>query len=379
MSHEVVSTPALAPVEGQATALATALASAASTVLAPAPPPAPAAQTPAPAPPPAPAVQTVPATTPPPALAAQTTPPPALPLFLPGSNCYKDPWMDEMVRSDPDGNGKVFIDVGCNTGSDAVMFLERWGKAGVAKIWDDGLKTYGVPAGACGQNEFRGVGKVSSLSLNKLSDASAGGPKVLCVEPMPSTARMLQNLTASFFGKSGSFEVVQAAVSDQITNQTVLFPNARAGAEDAGIAHSSSQGGELVPVAQVTVDQLMEQRGFKTVDVLTIDTEGHDPSVIKGAETTLKYGKVRLLVFEVHQDLANTAWATTPLIAVLQKLDSWQYDCYLPDNGGKVHRLTGVWNEEMESKYRPMGWSNVACVKKKDPWHAVMEKFNAPM
>merc|ERR1719174_2933080 len=133
---------------------------------------------------------------------------------------------------------------------------------------------------------------------------------------------MLHSLKAEIFGEDGSFEVVQAAVSDR--NGTVNFQDAKVGTEDAGIGHGSNfaaaQGtvrGE-VPVHQVTVDQLLAKRGFRNVDVLTIDTEGHDPTVIKGAEEALQKGLVRFLVFEVHQDLKDTSWATTSLYAVLQ-------------------------------------------------------------
>merc|ERR1719311_777913 len=114
-----------------------------------------------------------------------------------------------------------------------------------------------------------------------------------------------------------------------------------------------------VPVTQITVDQLFAQNGYKTVDVLTIDTEGHDPTVLEGASKALQNGMVRFLVFEVHQDLANTAWSKTPLHVVLQKLNAWQYDCYFAGNDGKLHRLSGVWNAQMESQYHPLGWSNV--------------------
>merc|ERR1719160_878602 len=293
--------------------------------------------------------------------------PAAMVTALPLSNCYKDPWMDEMVRMDPDGDGKVFVDVGCNTGSDAVMWLERWGRtAGVANLWDQGLRKSGVAEGACGQNVFHGVSRLGV----KRSNASRGGPRVLCVEPVPRTAKMLLTLTTEIFGTNTSFEVVHAAASDQITNGTLLFPDVEVGIEDSGIngAGSLSKLVAQVPVPQVTVDQLLTKHGFKTVDVLTIDTEGHDPLVIQGAATAFRNGMVRFLVFEVHQDLVNTAWAKTPLNTVLQSFEAWQYDCYLTDNAGKLHRLSGVWNAEMEKKYYPIGWSNVACVRKSDKW-----------
>jgi len=359
---------------------------AAAGIPAPAPQPIPAVASIAPpAPQPIPSAASIPPPAPQPIPAVASIPPPApqppVKALLPASNCPSDPWIDDLVRADPDGDGKVFVDVGCNTGSDAVMWLERWGRiAGVARKWDEGLKKNGVAVGACGQNVFH---EVSHLALNK-SNSSQGGPKVVCVEPMPSTAKLLLNLKAQFLGKDELFEVVQAVASDQITNQTVLFPDQKVGTEDSGIDHlgGGARNGNAVPqvpVVQVTVDGLIAQRGFKTVDVLTVDTEGHDPTVLKGAENALRNGTVRLLVFEVHQDLTNTVWAKTPLHVVLQQLGSWQYDCYFSGNDGKLHRLSGVWNADMESKYHPLMWSNVACVRKADTWHTVLEKYSVDL
>jgi len=283
--------------------------------------------------------------------------------------------MDEMVRIDPKGDGKVFVDVGCNTGSDAVMWLERWGAVpGVAKLWDNGLKKFGVPSGACGQNVFHGV---ASLHRTTSWTVSQGGPKVVCVEPVPSTVKMLHELTAKVFDKASPFKVFQAAVSDQVGFVNVT--DAKLGDEEAGIdkkATRLSGTKHLVSVPLITVDQLLADYGLKTVDVMTIDTEGHDPSVIKGAETALRNGMVRLLIFEIHQDLKETPWATTSLHSVLQTLASWQYVCYWTDNHGPLHRLSGFWTAEMESKFHPVGWGNVACARKTDAWHAILKKYD---
>merc|ERR1719160_1199276 len=112
--------------------------------------------------------------------------PAAMVTALPLSNCYKDPWMDEMVRMDPDGDGKVFVDVGCNTGTDAVMWLERWGTApGVQKKWINGLNKFSVGLGACHQNVLQGVTSPVTAATPVKAGASKGGPKVVCVEPMP--------------------------------------------------------------------------------------------------------------------------------------------------------------------------------------------------
>jgi len=322
---------------------------------------------------------------------APAAPRPAIPDALPESNCYTSPWVEDMVHVDPDGDGKVFLDIGCNTGIDAVMWLERWGKTpGVGRLWDDALKKYDIvdPKTGCGHSWSTSddmivpyghrVASLHQTSSNvSHTHTPHGEPKVVCVEPVPSTVKMLHELTAKVFDKASPFKVFQAAVSDQVGFVNVT--DAKLGDEEAGIdkkATRLSGTKHLVSVPLITVDQLLADYGLKTVDVMTIDTEGHDPSVIKGAETALRNGMVRLLIFEIHQDLKETPWATTSLHSVLQTLASWQYVCYWTDNHGPLHRLSGFWTAEMESKFHPVGWGNVACARKTDAWHAILKKYD---
>jgi hypothetical protein len=62
-----------------------------------------------------------------------------------------------------------------------------------------------------------------------------------------------------------------------------------------------------IPVPAVTVDQLVfggslyfPQTGADVPIILTIDTEGHDPLVLKGARRALATGLVAYVEFEYH-------------------------------------------------------------------------------
>ena len=56
-------------------------------------------------------------------------------------------------------------------------------------------------------------------------------------------------------------------------------------------------GSELVKVE--TIDNFCKKSGIETIDVLKIDTEGHDLEVIKGADETLKNGRTSFIFCEV--------------------------------------------------------------------------------
>lgn len=290
-------------------------------------------------------------------------------------NCYSAPWFEEMRRVNPQGGGRVFMDIGCNTGSDAVGFLERWGThPGVAIAWDALLLMHGAGSGACGQNlnNLAIHPKDKFLIPRAKKVPSLENPQVLCVEPMPSTVKLLHKVAKATQLTNDTFRVVQAAVGER--EGSVLFPDGEMGRESLGIG--VAKGHATVPVRQTTVDLLLKEHQLSKVDILTIDTEGHDPAVLRGAQGALSEGRVRFLVFEVHQDLKNTTWASTSLLGEIQRLDSWQFDCYWAGNNGKVNRITGCWTAELEAKHRPIGWSNVVCARRGDPWHSILERHD---
>lgn len=289
------------------------------------------------------------------------------------SGCMEDKWVDEMVRTDPSGVNKVFVDVGCNTGIDAVKWMERWGpEPGVLSKWSR-LTMASVGQGVCGQNV------VFPKFFNSRRGRKTYNPRVLCVEALPSNARVLQTYTRTVFGpNSTNFEVVHAAASDH-EGVYEFQSDIPAGFEQAGIgsAKQAWAGEAMTKVRMLTVDQMLAERGIKQVDVLSIDTEGHDPSVLWGAGKTLKAGLVRYLVFEVHQDLPGSAWSRTSLTQTIKSLDDLGYECYWAGDAGDLQLLTGCFTEAEERRSWPLKWSNVACVKRGDPWAEVLRKWEA--
>jgi len=261
-------------------------------------------------------------------------------------------------------------DVGCNTGTDAVDWLERWGtRPNVSASWHRTADAR-VGEGMCSERRRWWGG--SPDASRPVPKASSADPRVFCVEPMRGNLDVIRECSAKAFGRAEdpSFTVVKAAVGDRVG--TARFPDAAPGEQKASLADAGSSN-KTVEVNVTTVDVLMSQYGLTSLDVLTVDTEGFDPSVLLGAERTLQV--VRYLLFEVHQDLSNSPWADTSLLGLVQKLDSKGLDCYWAGNLGNLSRLTGCWAEEDERRHRPTPWNNVACVRRGDIWHAVLEGF----
>ena len=113
----------------------------------------------------------------------------------------------------------------------------------------------------------------------------------------------------------------------------------------------------LVDVPVLTVDHLVEREALKHVDVLKIDTEGHDYDVLLGASKTLQASKATLVLFEF-----NSFWPKdTPTLKALHKavlmMEKYEYVCYLEGKNALLRLSHGCWDDRLDKRQ----WSNVWC------------------
>jgi len=312
--------------------------------------------------------------------------------------------MQIMWHADP--NASVFIDVGCNTGTEAIKWLDLWvggPLAGISRRWGNILVGKGID-GTCGQSLVNPRPFMSAEEMRRRLPKRAGSSHVVCVEPMPGNVQYLTSLRDQLVGSSGAFQVVQAAASNQVGS--AQFPNGRSGAEGFHIVANRSAHVKLVQdrkkagekrsreivvdstnmdmttVEVTTVDEVVlnmskgfGHNGSVHVDVLIIDAEGYDPYVLQGAARVLE--TVRFLAFEVHRDLVETPWANTSLLGVVQHLDTLNLECFW-EGRVRLMRLTGCFSEADEKKMTPIPWSNVVCLRRGDVWHEALKRFVGP-
>jgi len=107
---------------------------------------------------------------------------------------------------------------------------------------------------------------------------------------------------------------------------------------------------------------------FSKVDVLMIDTEGHDDLVIHGSRHLLKHGAIRSIIFEYHN---LGLWSGTKLEMTIKDLDYYGYDCYF-EGQNRLWYITGTcWN----SLYEFHQWSNVICILRNDIWNTDIASY----
>eukprot|EP00421_Protoceratium_reticulatum_P001006 CAMPEP_0168371178 /NCGR_PEP_ID=MMETSP0228-20121227/7640_1 /TAXON_ID=133427 /ORGANISM="Protoceratium reticulatum, Strain CCCM 535 (=CCMP 1889)" /LENGTH=323 /DNA_ID=CAMNT_0008384063 /DNA_START=167 /DNA_END=1134 /DNA_ORIENTATION=- len=217
-----------------------------------------------------------------------------------GSNCpAEDHWLDLMVQMDP-APGKVFVDVGCNKGNDIIALMERydqshhWSTAAyIAK-----LQTRNLARFICDAQPP----KVKIRDMKNRS-AVASFPVGVCVEPMPTTTKVLRDVGNELgYNESVNYHVVQAAVVQEANpGQTIQMKLVEAGNEGSTLG---AKDGTMAKVPAMTLDGIVATFGLHRIDMLHIDVEGWDPDVLFGGKRILE--STRYMMFEVHRDIANS-------------------------------------------------------------------------
>ena len=188
----------------------------------------------------------------------------------------------------------------------------------------------------------------------------------LCVEPMPSNAKILRDaFTALKYYPQVTF--LQAAVGH--VHGTVPFHNGKPGTESWGIYSKVDCVSCFTDVNITFLDNILlhklraeditgakgDQSRRGTVDFLSIDTEGNDMRVLIGAIGLLMEHRVRYLEFEYH---SVGKWSTSDLEDIVDLMDHFGFDCFF-SGVHKLWRLTGCFDQSYRTHRH---WSNVACV-----------------
>jgi FkbM family methyltransferase len=107
--------------------------------------------------------------------------------------------------------------------------------------------------------------------------------------------------------RRSKFRPVNVACGEQLGSLTLHDYAAHPGSEHATFyrdairdsGQSNATAGKDVPV--ITVDSFLSENGLDHVDLLKIDTEGHELSVLKGAAEALRAGRIDVIHFEFNE------------------------------------------------------------------------------
>ena len=120
--------------------------------------------------------------------------------------------------------------------------------------------------------------------------------RILTFEPTPSVFRRLKYNIEN--NNLVNVIPIHAAISDK--NGTVFFEETPLSINCRVV---SKQNNSTITVPCETLDHAMERLGVESIDILKVDTEGHEKAVFMGATKTLP--RVERVVVEIHNDFRS--------------------------------------------------------------------------
>lgn len=274
------------------------------------------------------------------------------------SRCPPRKWMDFAVQNSRREKEAIVIVVGCNKGDDFVELLEAFSGNSTynSTRYIELLAKEDVVGFACPS--------VPVTVSNKIDLRPIRG---YCIEAMLSTFQVANKIMSSLSFNPREANRVHMAMSAFPGKQN--FTNHKAGAENAGLNNEWMFGGIPTVVVNVSnVDTLVEDERLDHIDFLSIDTEGHDASVILGTIKTLSRAFISVFEFEYHK---VGQWAWMHLSFIIDLLDELGFDCFWQGNSGELWRLTGCWHRTYHTNKE---WSNVVCAHRRLAAHSMFVK-----
>ena len=153
---------------------------------------------------------------------------------------------------------------------------------------------------------------------------------VHCFEPEPENANILRH---RFQGKSVSIHMLALSNHTGTGNLLIDSRNSSMNSFTVRPDMAATMGSLTVPVT--TGDQFCEDAQIATIDLLKVDTEGHDLRVLEGFGTMLEERRVRVIQFEYN---AFSIYSRTLLIDYFELLEPLGYHLgKLRPNGVEFH------------------------------------------
>jgi len=283
-------------------------------------------------------------------------------------------WLEKLTEQLPSlfSPHPIFVNVGANKGYEAPRFLSLWSQRAsvTVKWWRREIQMVAEGRASVNGETPRRSHFLSSQPCGACNEACLGvakphardGGTVHLLEMAGANAKLLRHLVNAT-NSSDLISVHNVAVSNE-SGIAHAQANLFFGWENAGILHPRNfriRKNLAVAVDKLTVDDfLARERLPQIVDLLVVDTEGHDPYVLEGMRSALSSKRITLLEFEYsgkwpsQHSLGNT----------LASLAAYGYRCYMESRTGHLRGNEVLaplsppcWDAALEKRH----WSNVVC------------------
>jgi FkbM family methyltransferase len=194
------------------------------------------------------------------------------------------------------------------------------------------------------------VGANAGLITRHFCRLVGANGKVYSFEPDPLVFQFLEFNTRPFSNK----ELIQSAVSDN-NKPMQLHLNSCSSLGNSLFNKASSI--ESVSVPCISLDEFLKSRGQPRVDVVKIDTEGAELSVLRGMRQTIaRLPALKIIIEYAPQNLKGAG--ITPL-AMIDELRSHQFSLQIIQNDGSLKKVDG--DDVPPGDFNPNGYVNLFC------------------
>lgn len=148
------------------------------------------------------------------------------------------------------------------------------------------------------------LGDWSQMMLDTASSREVA-IELFAFEPIPATS---DRFNARFKGRRPAPRLQRMALSDS-TGEAEMAVFSETGGTNSLVFRDGEEIGPRVTVTLKTFDTWAAENGIEQVDLMKIDTEGHDFAVLKGCAESLRGRKIKVVQFEYnHRWIAARAY-----------------------------------------------------------------------
>jgi FkbM family methyltransferase len=226
--------------------------------------------------------------------------------------------------------------LGLGEAEEFLIYIDREERDGISTAIAGG--TYSLPSEydvlpeliAPGQKVLDLGAHIGTFSLF----AAALGCQVVSVEASPRNAALLRH--SAHVNGFVAQRVVSAAVSDHVGRLEFVQ------AGSYGMVANPKVGHPTISVSAVTVDKLLHDVGWESVDFVKMDVEGSEVAALRGMSRLLSREDAPPILYESNAYTLNLFKETPARLMAL--LEEYGYRCYLVD----VNRLVRVRADELQ-------------------------------
>jgi len=223
----------------------------------------------------------------------------------------------------------VYVDVGANVGQSSAMVLGLWGRPTLESL---------------------------ELGQSKWEFEFTDPPRVFALDVSPGNIDALNRLKSKLPPElQSNFVVLNHGLSD--SDETICVTGTKAaGSQSSSVSKNTKCSRDQYEARVASFTNFWAENKLEYASMVKIDTEGHDPVILRDMYPLLRQHKIDTVLFEYH---GIGAWTQTTLQKIVHELNQLGYDSYMMGDF-VLYKLNGCWRDEYEFKF----WSNVFVMRR---------------